>query len=799
MLKHYVKVALRLIKRSFLFSSINMLGFVVGMTAAFLIYLWIVDELTFEDFNKNRNEVYRVIREVENADGQVPSTATPLSGIFRKDYPKVENATFIKYSNAADFHFGNDFIVAKLAYVDTTFFDVFDFPVVAGDPKLMKKDPQQIVISEETAKRMFGNASAIGKEVIHNFWREQRPYKVAAVLKVPRKSHIQFDVLIGWNSFLSYHKKYENNWGWSERMHVYIQLKKGQKLTDADRLAMRNLWIDHSQWGKPLDFQPLSDIHLRTTFKEPDDVYNHGNIQQIYLFAALAALIVFMGAFNFTTLSTARASQRFKEIGVRKVTGAKRHMLITQFLSESLVQAFLALLLALALTELLLPLFNRFVEKDIVLIFNWQTVLFILFGILGIGCLAGSFPAFYMSSFNPLLAFKGGQATGRKGALVKGLVCVQFVISIVMIIGTVVVFKQLHYLQNADVGLDTENLVMVDVDDWREESIPYKQEVLKNSHVKSITIGVDLSDFLQGYRWETSKFSWQDEVGRMDSLEMVGLVGDRDFFQTLGLELVKGEAFEADPDKFWSGAYNVTPIVINETAWKMLDVENSVGMILKGDLNFTGRGTSRIVGVVKDFNYQPLRVKIRPVFIYYTNQLLDKMYIKISPEKQMETLNFLKTKYEEMRPNHIFVPQFFKSVLKNNYARERQLSQVFLIFTILSILVAMMGVFGLVALSTAQRTKEIGIRKVNGAHSDRIVRMFCREYMIWVGVAFVIACPLGYLFMDRWLSNFAYQATVGWWLFPMAGLVILLITILTVIVQTWRAASRNPVTSLRYE
>ena len=231
----------------------------------------------------------------------------------------------------------------------------------------------------------------------------------------------------------------------------------------------------------------------------------------------------------------------------------------------------------------------------------------------------------------------------------------------------------------------------------------------------------------------------------------------------------------------------------------MLDVENPVGMILKGDLNFTGRGTSRIVGVVKDFNYQPLREKIRPVFIYYTNQLLVKMYVKISPVNQAETLNFLKTKYEEMRPNHIFVPQFFKSVLKNNYARERQLSQVFLIFTILSILVAMMGVFGLVALSTAQRTKEIGIRKVNGAHSDRIVRMFCREYMIWVGVAFVIACPPGYLFMDRWLSNFAYQATVGWWLFPMAGLVVLLITILTVIVQTWRAASRNPVTSLRYE
>lgn len=798
MLKHYVKVALRLIERSFLFSSINMLGFVVGMTAAFLIYLWIVDELTFEDFNKDRNEIYRVIREVEHADGQVPSTVTPLSGMFRKDFPKVENATFIKYSGTGSYYFGDDFVVAKEAYVDSTFFDVFDFPILAGDPMLMKKDPQQVVISEGLAKKMFGNTSAIGKEIVDRSWGGHRPYKVAAVLKVPRKSHIQFEVLLNWISYPLY-KEYGNSWEFSERMHVYIQLKKGQTLTDADRRAMRNLWVDRSQWGKPLDFQPLTDIHLHTTFKEPDDVYNHGSMQQVYLFAILASLIIFMGAFNFTTLSTARASQRFKEIGVRKVTGAKRRMLVGQFLSESLIQAFLALLLALALTELLLPLFNRFVGKDIALVFGWETSLFILFGILGVGCLAGAFPAFYMSSVNPLLAFKGGKATGKKGTLVKGLVCVQFGIAIAMIIGTMVVFKQLYYLQNADVGLDLKNLVVVDVEDWREGVNPYKQEVLKNPNVERIAAGVDLSDFIQGYRWETKKFCWQDGAGRVDSLVMVGLVGDKDFIPTLGMELLKGEALEADPAKFWSGAYKVTPIVINETAWKMLKVENPVGMVLNGGSDFTGGGTSRIIGVVKDFNYQPLREKIRPMFLYYTNQLLDKMYVKITPGTQAETLAFLKKKYEEMRPNSVFVPQAFKDVLKSKYARERQLSQIFLIFTLLAIIVAMLGVFGLVALSTAQRTKEIGIRKVNGAQSKRIVGMFCLEYARWVGIAFVVACPVGYLLMDRWLSGFAYRVTIGWWLFPLAGLIILSITILTVVLQTWRAASRNPVTSLRYE
>ena len=795
MFKHYVKVAIRQIKRSFLFSSINMLGFVLGMTAAFLIYLWIVDELTFEDFNKNGDYIYRVIREEQSAKGQVPSTVTPLSEVFRKDFSKVENATFIKYGGKYDIYAGDVGVEANYGYVDTTFFDVFSFPVVAGDPSLLKKDPQMVVLSEAIAEKLFGKTSAIGKEVTCKF--NKKYYKVAAVLKVPRKSHIQFEVLASWDSYLWDEIK-DELWGFSERMHVFIQLKKGTSLTDADRLAMRDIWVKHSQWGKPLAFQPLKDIHLRTAFKEPNDVYNHGNMQQIYLFAVLAALIIFMGAFNFMTLSTARASLRSKEIGVRKVNGAKRKKLITQFLSESLVQAFISLLLALALTELLLPFFNMFVEKDITLQFNWQTLLFVLFGIVGVGCLAGSFSAFYMSSFSPLLAFKGGQASGKKGRLIKGLVCLQFVIAITMIICTTIIFKQLHYLQNADLGLNKEHLIEVDVLDWRRGADGFKQEILKNPYVKSVALGVEITNYLQGYSFEENMFRWEDENGKTDSVKMVGMVGDSDFIPTLGLTLLKGETFGSNPDHYWDGSYaQESPIVINETAWKMLKVENPVGMLLAG--GGIGIRNSRVVGVVKDFNFQPLREKIKPAFFYYTVQLFNYMYVRISAEKQAETLKFLKEKYEEARPDMLFNYRFLTDVLNENYTRERQQSQMFLIFTVLAIIVAMMGVFGLVTLSTVQRTKEIGVRKVNGAHSDRIVRMFCREYAIWVGIAFVVACPLGYLFMLRWLSGFAYQTTISWWLFPLSGGIILLITLSTVIAQTWRAASRNPVQSLRYE
>lgn len=802
MLKHYVKVALRQIKRSFLFSSINMLGFVLGMTAAFLIYLWIVDELTFEDFHKNGDSIYRVIAEDRKESGEIKESAytvAPLSKTFREEFPQVENATFMLNFGTLNLQSGGNLIEAKYTYVDTTFFDVFSFPVLAGDPSLIKKDPQQIVLSESTAQKLFGKQPVVGKEVTCRFLGQVFRYKVAAVVQVPRKSHIRFELLLSEQAYFE-----PVSWDYVEGTNVYIQLRKGTILSEADRQAMSRAWVNQRADGMTLAFQPLKDIHLHTRFKDPE-VVNRGSMSQIYLFMALAILIIFMGAFNFTTLSTARASLRYKEIGVRKVTGAKRKMLVSQFLSESLVQAFLSLVLALALTELLLPFFNQFTGKDIELQFNWQTILFMLFGIIGVGSLAGAFPAFYMSSFNPLLAFKGGKATGKKGMLIKGLVCVQFIIAIAMLFATSVVFRQLHYLQNADLGLDKEDMVVVDCKEFEILSYygnpgidDYRREVMKNPNVISVAGGVDLSNYLQGHKTEENVLSWMSGNGQVDSLKMISVVGDANFMQTLGVKLLKGDVFGADKNAYAEGVYHKeSPIVINETAWKMLQVKDPVGMILQNN-GWFGE-TSRIVGVVKDFNFQPLREKVKPAYIYYSRQLLNTIYIKISPVNRAETLKFLKEKYEEMRPDNVFSYRFFSDALNQNYAHEQQLGRMFLIFTILAIFVAMLGVLGLVALATAQRTKEIGIRKVTGAHSDRIIRMFCREYMLWVGIAFVIACPLGYLFKVRWMSNFAYQAAIPWWLFLLSGLVILLITVLTVVAQTWRAASRNPIESLRYE
>ena len=366
---------------------------------------------------------------------------------------------------------------------------------------------------------------------------------------------------------------------------------------------------------------------------------------------------------------------------------------------------------------------------------------------------------------NPLLAFKGGRKTGRKGGLIRGLVCVQFVIALVLMLLTGIVFKQLHYMQNKDMGLDKENIVTIYTSLWYKVG-DFKQELLRNPDIKSVSMSTELGNFGEGTSYKDgSKVEWTD----------------------------------ADFGGYWDSSKEKTT-VINETAWRAMKVADPIGMEIRSEWGIP----LRIVGVVKDFNFQSMREQIKPAYIWYSPEAVQYLYIKIAPERRQQTLAFIKEKFEEFatRDNTFikdFSYQFFSDKLNQNYAREHQQSRMLLFFTVLAILIAVMGVFGLVALSTEQRTKEIGIRKVNGAHSDRIVRMFCREYLVWVGIAFVVACPVGYWLMSNWLSEFAYQTPISWWLFLLAGLLTAAITLLTVIGQTWRKASQNPVESLRYE
>lgn len=802
MLRHYIKVALRLIRRSLLFSSINLMGFVLGLTAAFLIYLWVVDELTHDDCFRDGSRIYRVTELRREAGGEVkesPRLPRTLAMDFRQKFPQVEDATAIKYGDRHSYEAedGKKMAVTE-TYVDSTFFRFFTFPVVEGNPQRINDNPGNVVVSTELARKFFGRGPAVGQKLTYSFGDFINDvYTVVAVVDIPRKSHIRFELAKPMEAY----GKGAMNIDWDtfrESMHVYVKMKKGSTMLRSEAQAMSRLPADRGEKNVRLGFQPLRDIYLHTRFADPD-VEKHGNLATVYLFIALAVLIIFMGAFNFTTLSTARASLRYKEVGVRKVTGAKRRVLIGQFLSEGMVQACIALLLALALTELTLPLFNRVMETDLRLEASWSVVLYILFGIVGVGCLAGSYPAFYLSSVNPLLAFKGGRKTGRKGGLIRGLVCVQFVIALVLMLLTGIVFKQLHYMQNKDMGLDKENIVCIYTSLWYNVG-DFKQELLRNPDIKGVTMSSPIESFGEGTSYKDGKpVEWTDVDGRTDSLRMVQLWADGDFVKTFGMQLVKGQLMDDDFNNYWDQGETKTA-VINETAWCAMKVADPIGMEIRSEWGMP----LRIVGVVKDFNFQSMREQIKPAYIWYNPEALSYLYIKIAPERRQQTLAFIKEKFEEFatRDNTFikdFSYQFFSDKLNQNYAREHQQSRMLLFFTVLAILIAVMGVFGLVALSTEQRTKEIGIRKVNGAHSDRIVRMFCREYLVWVGIAFVVACPVGYWLMRSWLSDFAYQTPVSWWLFLLAGLLTAAITLLTVVGQTWRKASQNPVEALRYE
>lgn len=802
MLRHYIKVALRLIRRSLLFSSINLMGFVLGLTAAFLIYLWVVDELTHDDCFRDGSRIYRVTELRREAGGEIkesPRLPRTLTTTFRQKFPQVEDATAIKYGDRHSYETEDGKkMTATETYVDSTFFRFFTFPVVEGNPQRINDNPNNVVISSELARKFFGRGTAVGQKLTYSFGDFINDvYTVVAVVDIPRKSHIRFELAKPMEAY----GKGAMNIDWDtfrESMHVYVKMKDGAALLRSEAQAMSRLPADRGEKNVRLGFQPLRDIYLHTRFADPD-VEKHGNLATVYLFIALAVLIIFMGAFNFTTLSTARASLRYKEVGVRKVTGAKRRVLIGQFLSEGMVQACIALLLALALTELTLPLFNRVMETDLRLEASWSVVLYSLFGIVGVGCLAGSYPAFYLSSVNPLLAFKGGRKTGRKGGLIRGLVCVQFVIALVLMLLTGIVFKQLHYMQNKDMGLDKENIVCIYTSLWYNVG-DFKQELLRNPDIKGVSMSSPIESFGEGTGYKDgNKMEWTDVDGRTDSLRMVQLWADGDFVKTFGMKLVKGELMNADFNNYWDQGETKTA-VINETAWHAMKVADPIGLEIRSEWGMP----LRIVGVVKDFNFQSMREQIKPAYIWYNPEALSYLYIKIAPERRQQTLAFIKEKFEEFatRDNTFikdFSYQFFSDKLNQNYAREHQQSRMLLFFTVLAILIAMMGVFGLVALSTEQRTKEIGIRKVNGAHSDRIVRMFCREYLVWVGIAFVVACPVGYWLMSNWLSEFAYQTPISWWLFLLAGLLTAAITLLTVVGQTWRKASQNPVESLRYE
>jgi len=773
MLSHYITIALRFFRRTAGLTAINIIGFTIGLTAGLLIYLWVDDELRFDAFHRHVNHIYRVIQ-LEKSGGKTVYNSPRLGEDMQKMFPQIADHTYIYCKNDYIYFLwkGNN-INAMPATVNKNFFTFFDFPFVEGNPETAFIDDQSIVISEKFARKLFGKEPALGQELIqtNQFSSSQRHFRIGGVVRLLHNTHLSFDVA------LQKGIQGETSYG-----VVYLRFDEKTSFNEPVQETLCRYLTDHARGDNLLWFQPLRDIHLKTDFSYRHD-HNLGNLQYVFVFSILAVIIVLMGAFNFMTLSTAQAVKRIKEVAVRKAYGGSKKELMGQFYSETLIQILIAMFLALALVQIFLPYLNSFTNKEMILHFGVQFWITVAAALMVVGLVAGSYPAMYLSSFSPMLIFKGGSTTGRNTGFTRALVVVQFVLSIGLIICTLVVFRQLSYISNKDLGIDRENIITAQCNLWYEVD-NFKQEVMRNPNVLSVSMSACTPEAL----WtQTRNVTWEGKTTQ-DTVHMGIAFFDGDFVKTYGLQIIHGEMMRTSYDDYWSGRGG--GVMINETAARLMGMDNPVGKTLNGN---------RIVAVVHDFHFRPLKEPIAPLMMVYNMEGVTNISIKLASVNRQATIAFIKETYERMRPGTGFEYRFFDDQLAECYKTENKLGSLFMIFAFLSLVISCLGILGLTALNTQQRTKEIGMRKILGASVMSIMLLLKKNFMLWIAIAFVIAVPPSALLMNQWLQGFAYHAPLSWWIFVLAGLITLIVAVATVSWLCYRAASQNPVNLLKKE
>ena len=808
MLRNYIKIALRSLLKQKGYSFINIFGLAIGLTCFMLINLFVQFELSYDDFHEKADRIYRVVKQYPESDflEHKLSTATPepLAASLENDFPEVEFATQLARANSL-IEFGENGFYEEGIYATPGFFDVFSFPLSSGDSQTALSDPNSIILSESLAEKLFDAVDPIGKTLtVYTLSSESendfKEMKVTAIINdVPTNSHFSFDYIVPTSSSREL-IQWVGNWA-SNSYFTYVSLRPDQSLSNfTEKLStLAHQHLSHMDYyqeypGRMGMFypQPLGDIHLHSQISGEFEV--NGDIKYIYLFTAIALLILLMACINYVNLATARSVSRAMEVGVRKVLGAQRRQILGQFMSEAIVPSVFALLIAAALVQLLLPTFNALTGREMA----WSSlqlggffVLLLLIG-LGIGILAGSYPALVMSSFNPVSMmkkmFKGSHG---KTSLRNVLVVVQFTVTIVLILGTIVIQRQLNYIQETQTGMDREQVIVIENEDrsvFDDRYQTLKEALQSNPHVIGVTAAqtnptnIDASGFTS--EWEGA------EEGQ--SVSVYRSIIQHGFVDLFGLELVEGRDFlEAMPGDEREG------MLINETLKRQLGWDSAVGKWF----NFHGR-EARITGVVKDYNFHSFHHEIRPLALFLDSGWwfpYQRIFVKVRAENMEETIAFLENTMQEFSPSHPFKYAFLDDVYNQMYQTEIRLGRLFSYFTLLAISIACLGLLGLAALTAQQRTKEIGVRKVLGASLTDILILLTKDYSLLVIIAFILAVPIGYVIQNRWMQEFAYRITIGWDTFLLAGAVVLVISWLTISYQTMQAALRNPVHSLSHE
>ncbi|WP_026967505.1 ABC transporter permease [Algoriphagus terrigena] len=786
MLKNYFKIAWRNIIRSKGYAFINIGGLGIGMASAILILLWIQNETSMDRDHPKSDRIYRMYnRDTFSGEfwvwGTTPKIMAPT---LEKDYPEVEQAVRV-----TDMGFlltvGDKKMNESGAFVDPEFFDMLDFPMLQGNGTTALSDPYNMVVTEDFAKKLFGTADALGQSVKVD---STDIFTITAVLKnLPNNTRFQADYFFSW----AYMKKLgwdDEYWG-NNSIETYVLLAENASHAGFNE-KVKNITKDHSNDGTVTEVfsYPLSQVHLYGKSENGELV--GGKVVTVRMFAFIAAFILVIACINFMNLSTARSEKRAKEVGLRKVVGARKTSLILQFISESTLIAMVAGIVALLTVQLALPSFNTLVGKQLFLpytdvLFWIQLIGFILFT----GLLAGSYPAFFLSSFSPVKVLKGTfrSATSAVNPR-KILVVLQFSFAIVLIVSTIIIQRQISHAQNRDLGYNKENLIYVFLQgDVEKHYNAIKQSLLGSGSVQAIT--KSMSPITQRYS-DGWGYSWPGSTPEDDKLDFIRFSSDADFMKVMGTKLVEGR--DIDVYQFPTDS---TAILLNETAVRKMRLENPLGQIVTdGEQNFT------VVGIIEDFIFESPYDPVNPLMVFGPSSWYNVMHMRLNPDRPMaENIAAIQGIFEEFNPNFPFEYNFADEQYAKKFDDTTRTAKLSIVFTVLTIVISCLGLFGLSTYMAANRLKEIGVRKVLGASVAGISVLLSKDFLKLVGIAFLISIPVAWYIMDEWLKDYDYSVGIEWWVFAATGAVTMLIAVSTVAFQSIKAALTNPARTLKSE
>ena len=790
MFKNYVKIAFRNIKRQKGFSLINTVGLAIGISCCILILQYIRHEFSFDKFHENSKYIYRVLQHQKGNiyQGTDIFNAVPaiLAPSVRSDFPQDAKITRVKNYERQVRYNNKQFYEKRFLYIEPEFLEIFSFPVVKGDPKTALKEPYTVAITKDTAQKYFGEEDPVNK--IINIDNEQ-DYRITGILEnVPDNSHLKFDFLASFSTLLgTWGQNQLTSWK-NSSVWTYLQLAKNSNPQEFNARLKKYNTVGFS--GHPASFhlQPLTDIHLGQ--KVAFDLPGKGDIRYIYLYSAITLFILLIACFNYMNLSIARSFTRGKEIGIRKVVGAKRKSIIFQFLGESLVLSLSSLVLAVVLVRLALPVFNYLTERTIT--FDLSTDIAFIFCLIGLGIFAGLisgiYPAMFLSSFKTARVLKGRTESISKNtsSVRNALIIAQFAISICLIICALVINHQLHYIKNTKLGLDKDSIITIPMTNermWKKYNV-FKSELSQQANILDITASKSLPTEIDNTAQIKLRGQNQGQTLRV-WLNWV----DFNFIDFYKMKIVRGRNFIKDSPQDLEDAY-----IINETAAKAIGLESAVGKKFA-----TGRTGGQIIGVVEDFHFAPLHSKIEPLALKLDPDYLKVLSVRTNSFDISNTLTFIQNKWKKVFLDFPFVFSFLDKRIESMYETEMKLGQSFNYFTLIAILLSCLGLLGLASYMVEKKTKEIGIRKVLGATAPNILLLLTKEFTKFVFLANLIAWPFAYFAMNKWLQNFAYRINLGLWMFIIPTLLALFMALLTISYQSIKAATANPVDSLRYE